>query len=170
MKNFLNLIVLGGMILAGGCTVGQNTEESYMNQFVKEGEPRRVRQLADAQAATGAREDGMLHAWDFDGKDLSPLGREKLSSIVAADSLDTITVYLDVKPSTFADRKTSVVAFLQDKGVANGHMAVIEGVNEGTMTPAAAGIAAYAKTDTASDTSATSSSSSGGSSSAAASK
>ncbi len=169
MKISLNLILLGGLMLAGGCTVGNNTEESYLNQFVKDGEPRRVQNIYDAQAAVGAREDGMLRAWDFDGKDLSPLGREKLSSIVAADSFDTIKVYLDVKSDTFAGRKQSVVAFLQDKGVADSHMAVIEGVNERALTPAAAGINGYAKTDTASD-SPTSTSAGSGSASATASK
>jgi len=164
MKMTLNLILLGGLMLAGGCTVGKNTEESYLNQFVKDGEPRRFQQVADAQAATGAREDGMLRAWDFDGKDLSPLGREKLNSIVAADSLEAITVHLDVKSDTFADRKASVVAYLQDKGIENSHMAVVEGVNEATRTPAQPGLTAYAKTDTASESSTSSSmtSSSGG--------
>ena len=149
MKISLNLILLGGLLLAGGCTVGNNTEESYLNQFVKDGEPRRFQTIADAQTATGAREDGMLHAWHFDGKDLSPLGREKLSSIVEADSLAPLTIHLDVKSDTFADRKQSVVAFLQDKGVANAHMVVIEGVNDDTLTPAKDGLTNYPKTDTA---------------------
>lgn len=170
MKTTLNLILLSGLMLAGGCTVGNNTEESYLNQFVKDGEPRRFQQIADAQAGTGAREDGMLHAWDFDGKDLSPMGREKLNDMVSADSLDTLVVHLDVKSDTFADRKSSVVAYLQDRGIANSHMSVIEGVNDSNLTPAAPGMAAYAKTDTSVEASGGSSNTSTASASAGAAK
>ena len=152
MKTSLKLIILGGSLFAAGCaSAPHDTDESYFNKFVPDGEPRRATIMADAQAAQGAREDGMLHAWHFDGKDLSPLGREKLASIADADSVAPLTIHLDVKDDTFADRKKSVVAFLEDKGIADAHMVIVQGVNEDNLTPAVAGIATYAKTDTAGD-------------------
>ncbi len=151
MKNSLKLILLGGLLVATGCAQNHvhDTESSYFNEFVPDGTPRRTQDFMKAQAAVGARNDGMLYAWHFDGKDLSPLGREKLASIVDADSIDTITIYVDVKSDTFADRKASVAAYLEDLGVAKSHMNVVAGVNENTLTPVAGGLATYAKTDTA---------------------
>jgi len=159
MKTSLRFILLGGLLLAVGCKgpAQQDTDESYLSKFVPDGEPRRVQEIAAAQVASGAREDGMLYAWDFDGKDLSPLGREKLGEIADADSMEPLAIHLDVNPDTFADRKASVVAYLQDKGIATSHLAITQGVNESTYSPAAAGLAGYAKTDTAEQASAGSS-------------
>jgi len=148
MKTSLKMLALTTVLFAGGCATENVTEESYFNKFVPDDAPRRVQDLARTQTAVGDREDGTLYAWHFDGKDLSPLGREKLSYIVDADSNEPIVIHMDVKTETFAERKKSVVAFLQDQGVANSHMNVIEGVNDAKLYPAAPGLAAYAKTDT----------------------
>jgi hypothetical protein len=147
MKLALKTIVLAAAMLATGCA--KDRQPPQADTFTPEGEPRRVTMFADAQAAVGAREDGTLYAWHFDGKDLSPLGREKLDQMVAADTLDTLKVYLDVKEGTYADRSKSVMAYLQDKGLATAHVKVIDGINDNTLKPAAENIAMYNKTDTA---------------------
>ena len=160
MKTSLKMLALTAVLFAGGCATENVTEESYFNKFVPDDAPRRMHEISRAQTAVGDREDGTLYAWHFDGKDLSPLGREKLSYIVDADSNEPIVIHMDVKSETFAERKKSVVAYLQDQGVANSHMNVIEGVNDATLTPAAPGLAAYAKTDTSVEASSGSSASS----------
>lgn len=154
MKTWLK-ITLTGLLLASGCAK-KDSEESYMNPFVPDVELRRVHMALDAQAAVGAREDGILYAWHFDGQDLSPLGREKLDQIVEADTLDVLSIYVDVRPATFAARKQSVLAYLQDKGLATSHVNIIEGINEETLTPAVAGLANLPKTETSADEAASS--------------
>jgi len=150
MKTSLKLIVLGGLLIVAGCGDRKpTTEESYLNPFVPDGSPRRVTAIENAQVAVGSREDGMLYAWHFDGKELNSLGREKLASIVEADSNEPIAIYLDVKSDTFASRKASVVAYMQDSGIADSHMKVTEGINPSTLTPVADGLTNYGKTDTA---------------------
>src|SRR5687768_14787184 len=114
MKLALNTVILAAAVLLTGCA--KEDQPPHSGHFPKEGEVRRVTQFANAQAAVGAREDAILYAWHFDGKDLSPLGREKLNYIVEADTLDTLTISLDVKNDTFADRRKSVEAYMVDKG------------------------------------------------------
>src|SRR5262245_13006825 len=115
MKNALNTLFLTAAVLVlTGCA--KDKQPPHSGYFVAEGEERRVAQFAKAQAAVGAREDATLYAWHSDGKDLSPLGREKLDYIIEADTLDTLNVYLDVKSTTFADRRKSVEAYMSDKG------------------------------------------------------
>ncbi|CAN5536570.1 hypothetical protein BH10PLA1_BH10PLA1_11220 [soil metagenome] len=158
MKTSLKLIVLGGMLIVAGCGDRKpTTEESYMSPFVPDGEVRRVTMIQNQQAAVGAREDGMLYAFHFDGKDLNSLGRDKLASIVEADSVEPISIYLEVKPDTFDARKASVVAYLQDSGVVESHMKLVQGINPSTLNPVADGLTNYGKTDTAATASAGSS-------------
>jgi hypothetical protein len=65
------------------------------------------------------------------------------------DTLDTVRVYLDVKSDTFGARSKSVMAYLQDKGMAASHVKVLEGINDETLNPASDNIAYLPKTDTA---------------------
>jgi hypothetical protein len=140
------LVMTAAVLVLTGCA--KEKQPPHSGHFLEEGADRRYNQFSKAQAAVGSREDGMLYAWHFDGKDLSPLGREKLNYIVEADTLDTLTVYLDVKQDTFADRRKSVEAYMLDKGLAASHVKIVDGINEGTLNPVADNIGHYAKTDT----------------------
>lgn len=146
MKIALNTVILAAAVLLTGCA--KDDQPPHSGHFPKAGEERRVTQFANAQAAVGAREDATLYAWHFDGKDLSPLGREKLNYIADADTLDTLTICLDVKSDTFGERRKSVEAYMVDKGLAASHLKVTEGINNDTLNPVSDNIAAYAKTDT----------------------
>jgi hypothetical protein len=148
MKNALTTIALTAVVLMTGCAANKEDRPPLLGTFPADGATRRVSTIAAAQAAIGAREDGILYAWHFDGKDLSPLGREKLDQIAEADTLANLNIYLDVKADTFGDRQKSVNAYLQDKGMAASHVVVIEGLDNTPLTPAAPGIAGLAKTDT----------------------
>jgi hypothetical protein len=152
MKIALNTVILAAALVLTGCA--KEDQPPHSGHFPKEGEERRATQFARAQAAVGAREDATLYAWHFDGKDLSPLGREKLAYIVEADTLDTLNIHLDVKPETFGERRKSVEAYMIDKGLAASHVKVTEGINSDTLNPAADNLAAWAKTDTGSSDSA----------------
>jgi hypothetical protein len=147
MKTALNTLILAAAMLVVGCKASKDEKPPMMSTFVPEGEVRRSEQFARMQAATGALEDGILYPWHFDGQQLSPLGREKLDLIADADTDAPISVYLDVKSNTFADRSKSVTAYLQDKGMAVAHVKVLEGINEATLNPAADNLAYRSKTD-----------------------
>ena len=146
MKTALKTVILTAALIATGCAREKRPPE--LNTFVPEGQVRRSQQFQAQMAANGAREDGILYAWHFDGKDLSPLGREKLDSIADADTLAPLNIYLDVKGDTFADRSKSVTAYMQDKGLAAAHVKVTEGINENATKPVTENLANYGKTDT----------------------
>src|SRR4051812_26205372 len=89
-----SMLTTGAIALAaGGCN--QGTMASQESDFQPDDGARQVWQIADAQAAAGARDDATLYQRHFDGAALSSLGRSKLDSMMNADVPPT-AIYLDL--------------------------------------------------------------------------
>lgn len=90
-------------------------------------------QFLDAQAAAGARSDGTLSGYHFDGGRLNSLGEDKLSRMLKDDrAADPMRVYLNVdeRDRASAARRTAVLAFLKDAaGLTEGQVEVVYGAN-----------------------------------------
>src|SRR5258708_18246001 len=78
-----------------GCREMAQTAGS--DAFPPEDDSRSYRRFAAAQEAAGARHDGMLYAYHFDGEHLNSLGEHKLSMMLQAnDHALPVVVYLNV--------------------------------------------------------------------------
>jgi hypothetical protein len=89
-------------------------------------------QFLDAQAAAGARSDGTLSRYHFDGGRLNSLGEDKLSRMLKDDrAADPMRVYLNLEERDAATgaRRTAVLAFLKDAGLADGQVEIVYGQN-----------------------------------------
>jgi hypothetical protein len=89
-------------------------------------------QFLDAQAAAGARVDGTLSRYHFDGGRLNSLGEDKLSRMLKDDrAADPMRVYLnlDERDGATSARRTAVLAFLKDAGLAEGQVEIVYGQN-----------------------------------------
>ena len=89
-------------------------------------------QFVDVQAAAGARSDGTLSRYHFDGGHLNSLGEDKLSRMLKDDrAADPMRVYLNVdeRDGASAARRTAVLAFLKDAGLTDGQVEIVYGQN-----------------------------------------
>lgn len=107
--------------------------------FAVEGNSR-TQTVLDAQAASGARADGMLYAAHFTGPALNSLGAAKLDRMLGDDDpCQPLTVYLNLpeKDTQAAARKSATVAYLRDRGLTNDQVRIVAGENLDTLHPAA---------------------------------
>src|SRR5436305_6356743 len=71
-----------GIVLLAGC---QNQPEVGGETFRPEDEPRAIQRFVTAQAAAGARADGMLYESHFDDDHLNSLGQDKLDLMLRSN-------------------------------------------------------------------------------------
>ncbi|HVT91130.1 MAG TPA: hypothetical protein VHD56_19915 [Tepidisphaeraceae bacterium] len=145
-KIIVNAVMTGGLALAG--LVGCNEDKSSMSDFFpKDDQNRHIRQLANAQAATGAKEDATLNAVHFDGSKLNSLGTNKLTLMLPNEG-DDVTVYLNLPAGeATTQRHDAVVAYLKTAGVEETHIKIENGPNPGVSHPTASELTNLAKTD-----------------------
>ena len=106
--------------------------------------------IALAQAKKGARNDGMLQPYHFDGDHLNSLGEAKLDRMISDDPNAMTTIYLNFSESEMLNqRRDDVVAYLRDSGVEESRLTFVSGPNPATLTPAAAGLARINRTENA---------------------
>src|ERR1700709_1668862 len=89
-------IAAAALLLLGGCREARTKMETEKanDAFAPEDDNRAYRRAAIAQEAAGARRDGMLYAYHFDGERLNSLGRHKLSLMLRSnDAAFPIVVY-----------------------------------------------------------------------------
>src|SRR6516164_1829960 len=100
MRTTNRWIKLGLMLLvsAGGCASARENmrRQAERDAFPPADDTRSYQRFAIAQAGVGARHDGMLYAYHFDGDRLNSLGEHKLSMMLRANDHDfPVVVYLN---------------------------------------------------------------------------
>jgi hypothetical protein len=148
---------------------GCGTDGSYSKDFFPPTDGnRRVDQIVNAQADKGAAEDATLQSYHFDGKKLNSLGCEKLDRMIPDDADADITVYVNLTDSDISSaRKTDVIAYLGEWGIASSHVKVVAGENPDNSTPSEEQILNLTKADTGEAGGSSSGGSSGGATSGA---
>jgi hypothetical protein len=98
-----------------------------------------VQQVADVQAAAGARADATLQPRHFNGNELNSLGREKLMLMTEPAESDSLVVYLNLPADARENeaRQKAVMAYLSQRGLTEGQARVEIGRNPASASPAA---------------------------------
>src|SRR5438046_3546764 len=149
-----NLIVLSAAALltasSAGCKHDQAAKTDtpdnriYGEKFLGPDEARDVFRANDAQRASGARADAMLHANNFDKNVLNTAGEQKLDFMIDDDDSNTpMTVYLDVpQDDQFASRSESVAKYCKERAVSGEQLKIVQGLNPASYHSATAGVTA----------------------------
>lgn len=134
-------LMTGALVLAG-CHHDGEPPTDRTDPFAGESAVHPSQQFEVAQAATGAREDGTLHAAHFDGGNLNSLGQQKLALMVRdEDASGPLVVYLDLAPTAATPRaRQAVVDFLKSQGLPEAQIRVEDGPNPALTSPAARSI------------------------------
>ena len=146
-------LALGPALFAAqGCNYASHDLDPTVKGFFDEdsAEARKSTQFADAQAASGARAEGMLYDLHFDGPRLNSLGEKKLSLMLEDDDgIDPMVVYLDLneKDARAPHRRDAIAVFLRDKGLRDDQVMVVYGDNPAARTPAARHIVRQPRTE-----------------------
>jgi len=142
-------LVLATGLAAGGCQENQSADD----QFLPEESPTRAsRQIAEAQAASGARADGNLRPTHFEGATLNSLGRAKLDLMLRdAEAAPPVLVYLDLQANDplAQGRRGAVEAWLLEVGLKAQQYKVEAGPNPTGFHMAAQSMAGLVKMQSA---------------------
>ena len=116
----LKLAALTLILLAGCESARENKRKQAENDaFLPEDNTRAYRRFVLAQEAVGARHDGMLYNYHFDGHQLNSLGEHKLTAMLNDnDHAFPVVVYLNCPESALMDkRKHAVATYFLDSGL-----------------------------------------------------
>ena len=136
-----SILLLGAVVLAVGCD--KNKKDDATTALFKPDGDERVSKFVTAQAANGARNDGMLYSYHFTGGHLNSLGRSKvLLMLDETDNAEPMVVHLvDAgEGDLLAQRKASVELYLK----------TTEGPNKLALHPAEPNMIRFAKTESGS--------------------
>ncbi|HSV13947.1 MAG TPA: hypothetical protein VLI90_06780 [Tepidisphaeraceae bacterium] len=126
------------LLVAAGCHSNPNQKIAHGEEFSDEKAATSVGQMAQAQTAAGAKNDGMLYDHNFHGTKLNSLGQTKLDLIVKGTPAgDPVVVYLNVPQDGLAARRPAVLAYLHDGGLKDAQIKLIDGPATGENTPSA---------------------------------
>jgi hypothetical protein len=153
MKSNRLILAAALLVLAGGC--GEQARESARlraehDAFPAEDDARAYRRSALAQEAVGARHDGMLYAYHFDGDRLNSLGEHKLSMMLRANDHDfPVVVYLNfpADEARIKARQDAVSAYFADAGLAADQLRFEVGPNPNATSSGAQNLARLSKTE-----------------------
>jgi hypothetical protein len=150
-KSLTILTAAAALFALAGCQAEQY--DPSLHGFFPEdvGDVRKPDAWAEAQAASGARSDAMLCKSHFDGPRLNSLGEAKLSLMLKDDdACEPMTVYLNVpdKDDLANARKSAVVTYLKDTGLADNQISIVYGDNPATHNPTAKFLPNLSKTET----------------------
>jgi hypothetical protein len=130
-------------LLAIGSTTGCKSDKAqpavvHGEEFVRADATRNVGCISQAQAASGAKADGMLYDRNFHGEKLNSLGMTKLDLIVKGTPAgDPVVVYLNVPQDGLETRRPAVLAYLKEGGLKEEQIKLIDGSNPTNTTPSA---------------------------------
>jgi hypothetical protein len=142
-KTILRIALACAALAAAGCTYSERDLDPTLEGFFTEdtADPRKPNQFNEVQAASGARNDSMLHWQHFDGPRLNSLGEQKLTLMLADDDApQPLVVYIDIdgkEQNIAAPRQESVTLFLKDRGLRDEQIRVVFGDNPAARSPAA---------------------------------
>jgi hypothetical protein len=153
-------ITAGALLMlaaGGGCESAKESmrKQAERDAFPAEDDARPYRRFAAAQAGVGARHDGMLYAYHFDGDRLNSLGESKLSSMLQAnDTAWPMVVYMNVPAEGAGDaaqhlksREDAVSQYLADRGLQEGQFRFVPGPNPDATSSGAQNLARLSKTE-----------------------
>jgi hypothetical protein len=146
------LTTLGlSLILLTGCQSAKNqmARQKENDAFSPEDDSRSYRRFAMAQEAAGARHDGMLYPYHFDGNQLNSLGERKLAAMLMAnDHAFPVVVYMNLPEDKNQDaRQRAVMAYLVDSGVQEKQIQLESGPNPDATSSGAHNLARLSKTE-----------------------
>ena len=147
-----------GLVLCAGCSHDPEPKAQFRNvvkenqerdAFPPEDDTRPYRRFMIAQAAAGARHDGMLYEYHFDGDVLNSLGQSKLSLMLKDnDRAFPVVVYMNVTDDGHVKaRETAVATFLVDSGLKDHQVRFETGPNPNARSSASQNLARYNKTE-----------------------
>jgi hypothetical protein len=124
-------------------------EAKDMDKFPAEDDSRPYRRFMIAQAAAGARHDGMLYENHFDGDVLNSLGESKLSLMLKDnDHAFPVVVYMNVPDDAHLKaRENAVATWLIDSGLQDHQVKFEMGPNPNARSSAAQNLARFNKTE-----------------------
>lgn len=136
------------IVLLTGCA--DKKRDAEQAAFFPDQRQSSVNCLAHTQSANGARDDGMLYPVHFDGNQLSSLGKQKLSLMVAAGAMaHPMKIYLvnDGKGKELKQRERAVRHYLKHKLRPGERIEFVEGTNPSTIHPSAEALARMGKVE-----------------------
>jgi hypothetical protein len=137
-------------VVFGAALVGCQTDKSSMTEFFPPEEEQAVRNVCEAQAASGARADATLQPFHFDEEKLNSLGEAKLDLMLKDDdAARPLVVYMNVpeKESVYNLRRDAVTRYLEDRGVVNEQIKFEAGPNPNARSLAATHLTRIARTE-----------------------
>jgi hypothetical protein len=145
------MLAAGLLVLAAGChDAKENLDKQKQNDaFMPDDDARAYRQFTDAEKGAGARHDGMLYAYHFDGDHLNSLGEQKLSLMLKDnDHAFPVVVYMNVPEDThLKSRQDAVSLYMTDCGLTAEQMKFETGPNPNATSSAAQNLVRYGKTE-----------------------
>ena len=138
------------MLLAGCESAKENMRKQARNDaFPPEDDTRAYRRFAMAQEAVGARHDGMLYGYHFDGDQLNSLGEHKLRAMLRSnDQAFPLVVYMNFpEESHVKPREAAVTTYLTDTGLQDHQLRFEVGPNPHATSSAAQNLSRLSKTE-----------------------
>ena len=139
------------LLLLGGCQSSKDNmaKQKANDEFSPDDDARSYRKFANAQEGVGARSDGMLYAYHFDGDHLNSLGAQKLSLMLKDnDQAFPVVVYMNVPDDDHLKaRKDAVTLYMTDSGLQDEQVKFALGPNPHAASSAAKNLVRYNKTE-----------------------
>jgi hypothetical protein len=148
--HYLRLAAISLLLLAGCENAKHNMEKNAANDaFLAEDEARSYRKFAIAQEAAGARHDGMLYDYHFDGSRLNSLGERKLSVMLRDnDHAFPVVIYLNSTDEPRAKaRREAVATYMMDCGLESAQVRFEAGPNPNAVSSGAQNLSRLSKTE-----------------------
>jgi hypothetical protein len=145
------IVAATALLLLGGCQSGKDdlAKQKDNDQFAPDDDSRAYRKFANAQKGAGARNDGMLYAYHFDGDHLNSLGAQKLTLMLKDnDHAFPVVVYMNVPDDDHLKaRKDAVTLYMIDSGLKDDQLKFDLGPNPHATSSAAQNLVRYNKTE-----------------------
>lgn len=141
-------LLLASSILLAGCESDPKPAPPIGHDFFPAADGVALKNVNEVQFRNGARADGMLQAYHFEGDKLNSLGEKKLDLLAANDPDAVTTIYMNFPEDEMMNqRRDDVVAYMRGKGREEALLKFVSGPNPATLTPAAPGLARLPRTE-----------------------
>src|SRR5258706_10286237 len=147
MNPKLPMLTTLALALLTGCHEMQKAARN--DEFPREDGDRSYQRFAAAHESAGARHDGMLYAYHFDGDHLNSLGEHKLSAMLHTnDHALPLVVYVNAPDDAhLSPRKQAITTYLADAGIKDQQVRLEYGPNPNATSSAAANLMRLSKTE-----------------------
>ena len=139
------------LLTLAGCESAREyaRKQQAMDAFPPEDDTRSYRRFVAAQDGVGARHDGMLYAYHFDGEQLNSLGTKKLAMMLKDnDRAWPLVVYMNVPDDErLKVRESAVTQYMTDSGLLDNQLHFEVGSNPNATSSGAQNLARLSKTE-----------------------